>query len=57
MRAAPSRLLIEAFFLPLYAIPAIVMQTIIVAQRFNDVRRLSIASFAAIGCTVFSGDH
>jgi hypothetical protein len=31
MGAAPARLLIEAFFLPLDAIPAIVVETIIVA--------------------------
>jgi hypothetical protein len=57
MGATPARLLIEAFFLPLYAIPAKVMQTIIGAHRFNDVRSLSIASLAAISCAVFSGDH
>jgi hypothetical protein len=52
-----SRALIKALLVPRDTIPAKMMQTIIVTDRFNHVRRLSIAAFAPIGVFVFSGNH
>ena len=57
MMAAPARLLIETLLLPRYTVPTNVMQTIVVADRFDDVRGLSIATFATIDFLMCSRNH
>jgi hypothetical protein len=53
----PARLLVEALLVPGHTVPTKIVQTVIVADRFNHVRGLSIATFAAMSLVVFSGNH
>ena len=55
--AAPSRFLIEAFFVAPDAIPTDVVQTIVLSDRLYDVRSLSVALFATINLAVLAGCH
>src|SRR5215831_15948753 len=57
MSATPTWLLIKPLLLPADAIPAHIVQPVIVADRFDHVRCLSIAAFAAMNFIVFSGNH
>jgi hypothetical protein len=57
MSATPTRLLIKSLLLPAHAIPAYIVQPVVVADRFDHVRCLSIAAFAAINFVVFSRNH
>ena len=57
MRASPTGLGVESFLMPLNAIPTQMAGAIVGANRFNDVRRLAIASFASIKFSVCARYH
>jgi hypothetical protein len=57
MRSAPSGFLIESLLFPRDTIPAKVMQTIVLADGLDDMRRLVVASFATIDRFVLARYH
>ena len=55
--ATPPRLLIEALLVPGDTVPTNVVRAVVIANRFNHVRRLAIAAFTAMSFVVLSGNH
>jgi hypothetical protein len=53
----PAGLLIESLFLPRDAVPTDVVRTVVIPDRFDDVRSFSIAALAAVNLFVFSRNH
>jgi uncharacterized membrane protein len=57
MVATPPGLLIEALLLPGDTVPTNEVRAVVIADRFNHVRRLAIAAFTAMSFIVLSGNH
>jgi hypothetical protein len=57
MCSSPTGLKVVALLISLYATPTSMVRPIVSADRFDNVRRLSIASFATIGHVVLARDH
>ena len=57
MGSPPTRLEVASLLVSFHAIPTRMVRPIVSAEGFNDVRRLSITPFAAVGLVVFAWDH
>gem|GEM_PF-4844923 len=57
MCSSPTGLEVVALLVSLYATPTSMVRLIIRSNSLNDVRRLSVASFATINQVVLTWDH